>query len=158
MATCDAFPPFTLPALEGGERSLAALFDHGPAVILVGHSNCDTTRYTLPHLARLAAQRAAGTEVIAVLQDEPAAARAVLERVGIQDAPLLVALEKEPWPLATTLGLTTVPTVFLVAHGGAIEARSEGFSRDDFERFAAVLGTPQPFFAPDTKVAARRPG
>jgi hypothetical protein len=158
MAVCEAFPPLTLPALEGGDRPLADLWEHGPAVILLGHGNCDTTRFTLPHLARLHAERRAGTEVLAVLQDTAEGARATLERVKLQGTALPVALEAPPWPLAEALGVTTVPTLFLIAHGGAIEARSEGFSRDDLTRFATVLGTPQPFYPPDTKVPARRPG
>jgi len=152
----DSFPAHRLAALEGGERDLAAAWDHGPALIVVGHSTCDTTRYTLPHLARLQRERRSGTEVLAVLQDDADAARAVLKRVGAED--LIVALERPPWPLASALGLTAVPTLYLVAPGGRIEAMSEGFVRDDVERFARALDAPEPFFAPDVKVAARRPG
>ena len=150
------FPTLTLAALEGGERALSSAWEHGPALILLGHGNCDTTRYTLPHVARLRRERRAGTEVLTVLQDDAAAARAVLARAQAED--LQVVLERSPWPLAQALAATTVPTLYLVAQGGRIEAVSEGFSRADVERFAEALGAPQPFFAADAKVAARRPG
>ena len=156
MDTCAAFPPLTLDALEGGLVSLAALWENGPALILVGHSNCDTTRYTLPHLARLAAVRGGGTGVLAVMQDDVDGAREALARTGVDGLP--VALERPPFPLAQALAITTVPTLYLVAHGGAIEAVSEGFVRADMERFATVLGVAEPFFAEGVKVSARRPG
>ena len=154
METCAAFPPLRLDALDGGEVSLAALWENGPALILVGHSNCDTTRYTLPHLARLAASRGSG--VLAVMQDDADGAREALARTGVDGLP--VALERPPFPLAQALSITTVPTLYLVAHGGAIEAVSEGFVRADMERFATALGMPGPLFAEGVKVSARRPG
>jgi hypothetical protein len=150
----STFPALRLPALDGGERALAEAWQGNPAVILVGHSGCDTTRFTLPFVERLHRGRAAGT-VLAVLQDEPADARALAERLGLT---LPVLLDREPYALVSALAMPLVPVVFLVGEGGGVERASEAFRRDDLQGFADRLGVQAPFFRPDEKVPALRPG
>jgi hypothetical protein len=67
-------------------------------------------------------------------------------------------LEADPYPLAQELGLTTVPTLFLLDRDGQIRATSEGFSRADLESFAQRLGVPAPLFTPEDKAPAMKPG
>jgi hypothetical protein len=150
-----AFPPLALPDIEGVERSLAELWREGPALVIVGHRDCKTTRQTLPHVDRIYRRRAAGSAALAVLQDDAETARELCASLGLE---LPVRLDADPYRLAQALGLATVPTLFLVGHDGALEAVSEGFVRADLEAFAARLGVTPPLFAPDEKVPALRPG
>jgi len=71
---------------------------------------------------------------------------------------LAVRLEEDPYPLAERLGLGTVPTLFLVAPGGRIEAVAEAFRRADLEAFAARLEVPPPLFGPGDDAPGLRPG
>ena len=149
------FPSLALRDLEGGTRSLASTWASGPGLVLVGHSGCDTTRFALPFVDRLHRRRGPGASVAAVLQDEPADARELKERLGLG---LPVLLEPPPYPLAAALGLATVPTAFLVAPDGRIEAAVEAFRRDGLERAALRLGVTGPLFTAEDRAPELRPG
>jgi hypothetical protein len=153
--TPDLFPTLRLPGLDGREHALSEAWKAGPALIFVGHSGCDTSRFTLPYVERLHRGRSPSSTVRAVLQDQPADARALADRLGLT---LPVLLDPEPYPLVSALGLRLVPMVFLVGEGGRVEQVSEAFRRDDLEAFAARLGARAPLFRPDDKVPALRPG
>jgi peroxiredoxin len=149
------FPGATLPDLDGAPRSLAEAWRDGDALVLIGHRTCKTTRQTLPYVDRLWRRRAAGHEVVAVLQDTPEEARELARTLSLE---MPLRLEADPYPLAQELGLTTVPTLFLLDRDGQIRATSEGFSRADLESFAQRLGVPAPLFTPEDKAPAMKPG
>ena len=144
-----------LADLHGGPRPLAGAWSSGPALILIGHGGCDTTRFTLPFVDRLHRRRGPGTAVSVVLQDEPEDARQLKDRLGL-DVPLL--LEPAPYALAAALGLTVVPTLFQVAPGGRIEAAVEAFQRDGLEQAALRLGVDGPLFTAEDRAPVSRPG
>jgi hypothetical protein len=147
-------PSLSLPYAAGTVRALSDAWASGPALVLVGHSGCDTTRFTLPFVDRVHRRRGRGG-VAVVLQDEPDAARELMDRLGL-DVPML--LEPPPYPLATALGLTVVPTLYLVAPGGGIEATAEAFQREALEQAAARLAVTGPLFTADDRVPISRPG
>jgi hypothetical protein len=151
----NPFPAHSLPDLEGVQRPLSMSWSEGPALILVGHRDCATTRLTLPFVDRLYQRRPAGASVVAVLQDEPAAALDLMADLGLT-MPLL--LEPDPYPLAAELGLRAAPTLMLVGSDGLIARAAEGFSRDDLEAFSRALGVVGPLFSPDDTAPPRRPG
>jgi hypothetical protein len=151
----EFFPSLALPDLAGETRPLANAWASGPALILLGHSGCDTTRFALPFVDRLHRRRGPGTAVAAVLQDEPEAARDLKQRLGL-GVPVL--LEPPPYALAAALGLSTVPTLFQVAPSGRIEAAVEAFRRDGLERAARRLGVAGPLFTADDRAPELRPG
>ena len=146
-------PPLPLLDLDGRERSLPLPGQRG--LLLVGHSECFTTNSTLPFVDRVFRSLPAGAWVAAVLQDEPAAAQALIEE---QRLGLPVLLEPEPYAFSAALGLETVPSLLLVAEAGQIEAFSEGFRRSDLEAFAARLGLEGPLFTEADQAPALRPG
>jgi hypothetical protein len=150
-----AFPALSLSGLDGRPSPLARAWASGPALVVVGHGDCETTRFTLPFVDRIHRGRADGGSVLAVLQDEPAEARAVVEDLGLT---LPVLLDRDPYALGSALGLRMVPVLFLVAPGGRVERVSEAFRRDDLEAFAARLGVPAPFFRAEDQAPALRPG
>ena len=153
-AVRTAFPEASLPDLDGTARPVSDAWAAGPALIVIGHTECGTTRLTLPYLDRLDRQRAPGAAVRAILQDDPASARAFADELGLR---LPVLLEPDPYALSAALGLGTVPTIFLVEPDGAIAERSEGFRRDALERLAQRLGVATLFTAADA-APPLRPG
>ena len=151
----NPFPTHSLPDLDGVQRPLTMSWSEGPALIVIGHRDCATTRLTLPFVDRLYQRRPAGASVVAVLQDEPAAARALMADLGLT---MPVLLEPDPYPLSSELRLRAAPTLMLVGADGLIARSAEGFSRDDLEAFSRAVGIVGPLFSPDDTAPPRRPG
>lgn len=151
----NAFPTHSLPDLDGVQRPLTMSWSEGPALIVIGHRDCATSRLALPFVDRLYQRRPAGASVVAVLQDEPPAARELMADLGLT---MPVLLEADPFPLAAELELRAAPTLLLVGTDGLIAKATEGFSRDDLEAFSVALGIPGPLFSPDDTAPPRRPG
>lgn len=151
-AATNPFPSHSLPDLDGVQRPLELAWNEGPALVVVGHRDCATTRLTLPFIDRLHAR---GASVVTVLQDDAPAARQLMADLGLT---MPVVLEGEPFPLAGELKLRAAPTLMLVGRDGIIARAAEGFSRDDLEGFSAALGIEGPLFSPEDTAPARRPG
>lgn len=150
-----AFPDFELADPEGGLGRLSEAWKGGPALLILGHRDCKTTRETLPLVDRIHARRGDGASVLALLQDDPETARGLREQLGLR---MPIRLDPDPYPVAAALDLTTVPTLFLIEPGGAIAGVSEALRRADLESFAARLGVPGPLFTAEDKVPALKPG
>jgi hypothetical protein len=150
-----AFPDAVLPDVDGTAAPLSQAWAGGPALVVLGHRTCKTTRETLPWVNRLHQRRGPGATVVTVLQDDPATARELIAAQGLE---MPVRLEADPYPLAAALGLTTVPTLFAVDASGAITAVSEGLRRADLEAFGRHLGVTGELFGAEDKVPAGKPG
>jgi hypothetical protein len=146
------FPKMDLPDLNGTPRTIVAA---AGSCVAIGHSDCGTTRLVLPYLKRMHERRGPGTAVILILQDSPTAARELVSEQGLENP---VLLEADPYPLSDELGLTTVPTLFLVSAAGVVESACEGFQRAAIEDLAERLGIEAPFFLPGDTAPAMRPG
>ena len=155
VLTTGPFPRLSLSALAGGERPLAASWEQGEALIVLGHRNCKTTRETLPFVDRIHRRKGADATVLAVLQDDSETASTLVREQGFE---MPVVLEADPYPLAAALHLATVPTIFLVGRDGRIRKAVEGFDRAGLEGFAAVLGVQGPLFVPADNAPAFKPG
>ena len=155
VRSAGAFPDLSLPDLEDAPRPLAEAWREGDALLLIGHRNCKTTRETLPFVDRIHRGRAPRHAVLAILQDDKQTALELRAKLGLE-LPLL--LEPDPYPAAAELGLTTVPTLFLVDQAGQIRQVSEGFVRKDLETFAERLGLKAPLFTSADKAPAMKPG
>jgi hypothetical protein len=152
----NAFPHLSLPDLQGVERPFVTAWAARPAVFLVGHRDCPTTRLTLPFVDRIHRRRPADASVVAILQDDPASARELAHDL---DLGLPILVEEDPYALASELGLRSAPTVLLVGTDGIIRRASEGFRRDDLEAIAREVGMEGALFTEaDAGVPARRPG
>lgn len=141
--------PFALPMAElqapGGSAVLSsALHAAGPTLVIVGHMNCKTTRQTLPFIDRIFKD---GGRAMAMLQDSPEDAAAGLSKLGLT---IPFFCEPDPYPLATAIGLVTVPTLLFIEADGTVALTSEAFRRPDIEAFAERLGAPRPVIANDT--------
>ena len=146
------FPEIALPDLDGKRQPILL---GTPGLCVIGHSECGTTRLAIPYIKRMHDGRGPGASVVLVLQDDAAAARALLAELR---AEMPVRLEADPYPLARETGLSTVPTFFLVGPGRRVERVSEGFERAALEEMAARLGVMRPFFTADDAAPALRPG
>jgi len=149
------FPKVALLDLEGRRSPISEAFSSTLTLVLLGHGDCKTTRETLPYVDRIHRLRARGTSALAVLQDGVEAARELTRELGIG---LPVRLEEEPYPVASQLNLTTVPTLMLLDSDTSITRVSEGFSRADLEDFAERLGVKPPLFGPADHAPSFRPG
>jgi len=146
------FPDILLPDLDGTPRPIIGA---AGSCVVIGHSDCNTTRLVAPYVQRMHERVGPGSSVVLVLQDEAAPARAFLSEL---DLDLPVRLEPDPYPLAQELGLTTVPTLFLVGPTRLVERRSEGFQRAALEDLAQRLGVEATFFLPADTAPPLRPG
>jgi hypothetical protein len=125
------------------------------SVVMVGHTDCETSLLMLRALDGLHRRRTRPVAVSAVLQDDAEAARALTERLGLT---LPLRLDGPPYPLTRPLGLTGVPATFVLGPDRAVREEIQAFRRADVERLAALLGVPPPVFAPGETVPALRPG
>jgi hypothetical protein len=148
------FPEFSLPDLAGTVRPLSQVWTRGSALVLIGHSDCRTTRDMLPWLERIHRKGRPGS-VLAVLQDRADAARRLVVDLGLT---LPVRLEPDPYPLAEVLEVGVVPTLFAVDPSGEIATVSEGLRRSALEALAVRQGVEGPLFGPQDAVPELRPG
>ncbi len=153
--TSGPFPDVPLPSLDEPPRSLAEVWSRGPALVLIGHRSCKTTRETLPLVDRIHRRLTRGT-VTAILQDDAPTARELAAELGLA---VPIRLEADPYPLADALNLAVVPTIFALNEKGEIAGVSEGLCRADLEAFADHLGVPGALFGPeDARIPPLKPG
>ena len=150
-----AFPDRVVRDPAGGEGPLSPAWAAGPALIALGHAECGTTRLVLPYVQRLWTRRGAGSSVVLVVQEDAEGARGLAADLGLT---LPLRLDETPYPLSRDVGLTAVPSFFLVARDGRVVRSAEGYSRDDLEAFAAALGAAGPLYAADEPGPRHRPG
>jgi len=152
--TAGPFPRVSLPGIDAPARPIAEVWSSGPALLLIGHSDCPVTRETLPYLDRIHRRRNRGT-AMAILQDEVGEARDLVRELQLE---LPIRLESDPYTLSAAVDLLTVPTIFALNAEGEIAIVSEGLSRADLESLAGHLGTEGALFGPEDTVPALRPG
>lgn len=154
LSPAALLPAAELRDLDGRPWALQEAWAGGEALFLIGHSDCRTTRLTLPWVDLIQRRRAPGTTVLAILQDDAAAALALRDALDLE-LPLL--LESNPYPLAKALGVAVVPTLFHVARDGRLASVVEAFDKEALEALAARFGAAL-LFAPDDTQPPRRPG
>jgi peroxiredoxin len=156
-------PEFSLKSLDGKEYSLAQLRKKGPVVVAFYKVSCPVCQFTFPFLQRLA-ERYAGNSasVVAVSQDDAHSTEGFNHEYGVN---FLTLLDGRGYPVSNAYGLTSVPTIFLVAPDGKVKVSGTGFSKSDLETIAAELAeqqktssAPVAFFRPDEVVPAFKPG
>ncbi|HEY8767396.1 MAG TPA: TlpA disulfide reductase family protein [Dehalococcoidia bacterium] len=153
-------PPFTLPALDGGELSLPGDAGGLPVLLAFFRVSCDTCDMAFPYINRLREAYRDGWHLWAVSQDAAERAAAYRDRFAITcsvliDAPAL-AISRIYDPPST-------PTLVLIGPEGSVEYVSEGFAKDDLNeisvRLAARLGLAAVEVAPiDDGNPAMKPG
>lgn len=100
-------------------------------------TTCPTSELAWPHLERIRRIAADALPIFAVSQDGPSETAAFNERLGVRVETLY---DPPPWRASAALGLTNVPTFFLVAPGGRIRETIVGFQRPRLEALAKRAG------------------
>jgi hypothetical protein len=150
-----AFPDLSLPGLDGKTHPLSEAWSKGEGLFLIGHRSCKTTREAIPYFDRIHRRAGAGHGVRLVLQDDAETASALVADMGLA---VPVRLEADPYPVAASLGLVAVPTLFLVDRAGKIAHVTEAFDRADLEMLAGRVGVAGPLFTDADKAPAFKPG
>lgn len=155
LATGGPFPDRVLRDLAGGLRPVGEAWSRGPALLALGHGDCETTRLALTVVERLHARRRPTAGVLAVLQEDVAGARALADELELS---LPILLDEDPYPLCQELGLESVPTLVLLGGDGRVRRVVEGFRRDELEALAEALGVRGALFGADEATPSFRPG
>jgi peroxiredoxin len=100
-------------------------------------TTCPASELAWPHFDRIRRIGEGGLRTFAVSQDSPAETRDFNARLRVG---LETLYDPEPWKASAALGLTNVPTFFLVGLDGKIMETAVGFQRPKLEKFARRAG------------------
>jgi len=154
-------PGFSLKALDGKEYSLQKLLERGPAVVAFFKVSCPVCQFTFPFLQRLHERYAGdGATVTGVSQDDARDTKEFNQEYGVT---FLTLVDIEGYPASNAYGLTSVPTIFLIAPDGKVKVSCMGFSKSDLEKIASELSLYKkmqaaPLFRTNEIVPAYKPG
>jgi peroxiredoxin len=154
-------PRFSLKSLEGKEQSLDSFLERGPVVLAFFKISCPVCQFTFPFLQRIS-ERLTGksASVIGVSQDDARSTKEFNQEYCVK---FPVLLDGADYPVSNAYGLTTVPTIFLIATDGTVKVGCMGFDRKALETIAGELAEHQklasaPLFRPDEIVPDFKPG
>jgi peroxiredoxin len=125
----ELFPEIELET-ESGDRFLAGA---GEALYGFFKTTCPTSELTWPYYDRIREIGSKGLRTFAVSQDDRAETAGFNRRLGVQ---LETLYDPPPWKASSALGLTNVPTIFLVGANGRIRETVVGFVRPRLEELA----------------------
>lgn len=100
-------------------------------------TTCPTSELAWPHFDRIRRIGEPGLPAFAVSQDGRPETREFNTRLGVA---LETLYDPEPWKASAALGLTNVPTFFLVGSDGRIRETVVGFQRPKLENLARRAG------------------
>jgi peroxiredoxin len=133
----------------------------GPTLYAFFKTTCPTCILSWPYLERIRAAGEGGTfRVVAVSQDDPDATKDFNARHGSRVETLF---DPRPWPTSDAVGLTNVPTFFLVDESGTIRETIVGFHKEKIDELGALAardaGRPEAsVFRLDERVPDFKPG
>jgi peroxiredoxin len=152
--------PFPSIALRD-ERGRAAGISPGEVLYAFFKTTCPTCELAWPYLDRVwKIAEGGGLSVLAVSQDDPETTARFYEGLGVA-VPTLY--DRDPWKASEAVGLTNVPTFFVVGMDGVIRDVAVGFQRHKMEEFAGLAADragrrAAPLFSPGENVSAMKPG
>jgi len=154
-------PGFSLKSLDGKEYSLDSLLARGPVVAAFFKISCPVCQFTFPFLQRIA-ERFAGKNalVVGISQDDARSTRRFNEEFGVR---FLTLLDDAAYAASNAYGLTSVPTIFLIAGDRTVQVSSSGFEKAALETITAELAqfekmAAAPLFQRSENVPAFKPG
>jgi peroxiredoxin len=131
-------PVFTLRTTRGESFSLAEALKKGPVVAAFFKITCPVCQFTFPFLERLhKAHSGDAVSFVGISQNDDAETKGFLAEYGIT---FRGVTDEDGYPVSNQYGLTTVPTVFLIAPDGRVKVSSVGFCKADLEKIAKELG------------------
>ena len=156
-----AAPAFTLQGTRGETFSLADELKKGPVVAAFFKITCPVCQYTFPFLERL--YKAHGGDAVGFVGISQNDVKDTKEFLGEYGISFTGVTDEDGYPVSNSYGLTTVPTVLLIAPDGKVKVSSVGFSKADIEMIAKELGDyfhkkPASVFLPSEIVPDYKPG
>ncbi|MBI3661700.1 MAG: TlpA family protein disulfide reductase [Acidobacteria bacterium] len=154
-------PAFTLASTNGGNFSLAEALKKGPVVAAFFKITCPVCQFTFPFLERLyKAHSGDAVSFVGISQDNGRDTKEFLTEYGLTFPGVM---DEEGYPVSNAYGLTTVPTLLLIAPDGKVRVSSVGFGKEDIEKIANELGqhfqkAPAKVFLPGEAVPDYKPG
>jgi peroxiredoxin len=145
-------PDFFLTSLSGRQETLSDLLGKAPILLAFYKASCPVCQMTLPYLDRLSGSC---LPVIAVSQDDAAGTERFRQRFGLA-IPALLDREQDGYPASNALGITNVPSLFLIEPDGAISMAGSGFSKTDLDALGRRAGVS--IFRPEEKVPEWKAG
>ena len=133
----DPAPSFRLTSPDGTAKSLEDILARGPALLAFFKVSCPVCQLSAPYLERLSKNNA--IQVIGISQDDAGGTQGFAQRFGVT-FPTLLDQSSEGYPASNAYGITSVPSLFLVEPGGAVEHAFSGFSKRDFEHLGHRAG------------------
>lgn len=135
LSAGDRAPSFALPDAASAEM-VADPWLAGPTVLVFFKVSCPVCHMVAPTVTALAE---AGVRVVAIGQDPPAKLVAYAKEKG-QAVPTLS--EVAPYPVSSSFGVSSVPTVFDVGPDGVVLDAVGAWDRDRWNAVAAAHGAP----------------
>lgn len=154
-------PGISLKDTSGTSTVLANELKKGPVLAAFFKISCPTCQFTLPFLERLYEMYGAnGFSFLGISQDDAPATREFMSEFGIR---FPVLIDERGYPASNQYGITNVPSLFLIAPDGKIQASAVGFSKTELEVVGAAAaqatGKPaSPLFKPGEVVPDYKPG
>ena len=145
-------PNFFLTSLSGRQESISELLGKAPILLAFYKAGCPVCQMTLPYLERLSGS---SLPVIAVSQDDAAGTERFRQRFELT-IPALLDREEDGYPASNALGITNVPSLFLIEPDGAISMAGSGFRKADLEALGQRAGVS--IFRPEEKVPEWKAG
>lgn len=147
--------------MNGQRLALSDALKKGPVVAAFFKISCPVCQFTFPFLERL--HKAYGNDRVTfwgISQDDAADSQEFCAEYGVTFPSLI---DEDGYPVSNQYGLTTVPTVLLIAPDSRVRISMVGFDKADIERISAELGhhlgrKPVPAFLPDEAVPDYKPG
>jgi len=152
---------FTLQGTRGETFSLADALKKGPVVAAFFKITCPVCQFTFPFLERLfKAHSGDAVSFLGISQNDSAGTKEFLTEYGIT---FPAVMDEDRYPVSNQFGLTTVPTVLLIAPDGRVRVSSVGFCKADLEKIEKELADyfrkrPTSVFLPSEIVPDYKPG
>jgi peroxiredoxin len=139
-------PDLTFTRLEGGEVTLRDLLADGPVLLAFFKISCPVCQLTYPFLERL--HNSGKLPIYGVSQNDEDDTREFNRRFGVT-FPTLLDREEDDYPASNAVGLSSVPTVFLMERDGTVSRVIEGWQKKPFEALGATFRPGE--FVPEMK-------
>ncbi|HLW76948.1 MAG TPA: TlpA disulfide reductase family protein [Bryobacteraceae bacterium] len=129
-------PPFTLNSIQGEPHSLSSILEQGPVLLAVFKISCPVCQLTMPFVEKMSS---GSLPMVAISQDGPIATRRFLDTYKVTMTTLLDR-EEDGYPVSNALGITHVPSLFVVETDGTISKAFDGFNKAEMEAAGARAG------------------
>jgi peroxiredoxin len=133
-------PGFRLARLSGGEVTLRELVANGPVLLAFFKISCPICQLAFPFLERI--HQAGTLPIYGISQNDPADTRDFNQQFGVT-FPTLLDSEDGGFPASNDYGISSVPTMFLVAPaepGGLVSRVFEGWNKKEMAWLGAKAG------------------